>query len=80
MASNQSTDKSLMNQISEFSLILCTLCVRAGVLDPIVLTVMTLAAVLSIIVSSIGHIFVEDLYAKAKTGICSRCIGCIDAH
>ncbi len=69
-----------MNQISEFSLILCTLCVRAGVLDPIVLTVMTLAAVLSIIVSSIGHIFVEDLYAKAKTGICSRCIGCIDAH
>ena len=69
-----------MNQISEFSLILCTLCVRSGVLDPIVLTVMTLAAVLSIIVSSIGHIFVEQLYAKAKAGLCSRCMACIDAH
>ena len=52
----------LMNQISEFSLILCTLAVRAGVLDPIVLTTMTVAAIVSIVLSSIGHIFVDDLY------------------
>ena len=70
----------LMNQISEFSLILCTISVRSGVLDPIVLTVMTLAAVLSIIVSSIGHIFAEQMYTKAKAGVCFRCLKSIDAH
>eukprot|EP00948_MAST-09A_sp_MAST-9A-sp1_P001563 g1563.t1 len=56
----------LMNQISEFSLILCTLCVRAGVLDRAVLTVLTVAAVSSIIVSSIGHIFIDELYAQVQ--------------
>lgn len=37
----------LMNQISEFSLILCTLTVRAGVFENVVLTTMTVAAVVS---------------------------------
>ena len=64
----------LMNQISEFSLILCTLSVRAGVLEPAVLTVMTIAAVASIIVSSIGHIFIDEIYEKAKRWWCLRCL------
>jgi len=64
----------LMNQISEFSLILCTLCVRAGVLEPVVLTVMTLAAVVSIVFSSIGHVFIDDIYGKVQRWGCFRCI------
>ena len=64
----------LMNQISEFSLILCTLCVRAQVFEPIVLTVMTVAAVVSIIFSSIGHIFIDDIYQKMQRCWCLRCI------
>ena len=67
----------LMNQISEFSLILCTLCVRAGVLDKAVLTVMTVAAVFSIVISSIGHIFIERMYASVQR---SWCLKCIDYH
>lgn len=64
----------LMNQISEFSLILCTLCVRAGVLDQAVLTVMTVAAVFSIVISSIGHIFIEKMYARVQRMWCLRYI------
>ena len=64
----------LMNQISEFSLILCTLCVRAGVLQPIVLTVMTIAAVVSIVISSIGHIFIDNIYEKINRWWCLRCV------
>ena len=67
----------LMNQISEFSLILCTLCVRAEVLEPIVLTVVTIAAVVSIVVSSIGHTFCDDIYQKIQR---RPCLLCIDAH
>jgi len=67
----------LMNQISEFSLILCTLCVRAGVFEPIVLTVMTVAAVVSIIISSIGHTFIDVIYQKIQR---RRCMLCIDAR
>jgi Kef-type K+ transport system membrane component KefB len=72
----------LMNQISEFSLILCTLSVRAGVLSPIVLTTLTLAAIISIVISGIGHIFVEPLYEIVKKGrySCSCCFKCIDDH
>ena len=70
----------LMNQISEFSLILCTLSVRAGVLSPIVLTTMTVAAIVSIILSSIGHIFVDNMYEVARRGLCSRCFQVIDEH
>ena len=68
----------LMNQISEFSLILCTLSVRAGVLSPIVLTTMTVAAIVSIVVSSTGHIFIDQLYEQARRGFCSSCFACID--
>lgn len=64
----------LMNQISEFSLILCTLCVKAKVFEPIVLTVMTVAAVVSIIFSSIGHIFVDVIYQKVQRWWCFRYI------
>ena len=39
----------LMNQISEFSLILCTLAVRANVFDNVVLTTMTVAAVVRVL-------------------------------
>jgi len=67
----------LMNQISEFSLILCTLSVRAEVLEPIVLTVMTVAAVVSIVVSSIGHTFCDEIYQKIQR---RPCLLRIDAH
>jgi len=62
----------LMNQISEFSLILCTLCVRAGVFEPVVLTVMTVAAVVSIVISSIGHSNIDILYEKGQRCCCLR--------
>lgn len=64
----------LMNQISEFSLILCTLCVRAEVFEPIVLTVMTVAAVLSIVVSSMGHAFVDQIYDRMRRWPCLVCV------
>merc|ERR1712129_611668 len=67
----------LMNQISEFSLILCTLCVRAGVFEPFVLTVMTVAAVISIICSSMGHTYIDVIYRKVQRW---KCFLCIDAH
>ena len=67
----------LMNQISEFSLILCTLCVRAGVFEPFVLTVMTVAAVISIICSSIGHTNIDAIYRKMQRW---NCLLCIDAR
>ncbi len=53
---------TLMSQISEFSLILCSLCVRANVFDEEVLTVFTVAAVISIVVSSLGHQQVDWLW------------------
>jgi Kef-type K+ transport system membrane component KefB len=56
----------IMAQVSEFSLILCTISVRAGVFENRVLTTLTVAAVTSIIISSIGHIFVDQLYAKVS--------------
>mmetsp|Transcript_36878 Transcript_36878/g.79639 ORF Transcript_36878/g.79639 Transcript_36878/m.79639 type:complete len:1203 (-) Transcript_36878:573-4181(-) len=64
----------LMNQISEFSLILCTLCVRAKVFEPVVLTVMTVAAVVSIIVSSMGHAYIDAIYRRAQRWTCLRCL------
>ncbi|KAL9187603.1 hypothetical protein ACHAXT_005981 [Thalassiosira profunda] len=64
----------LMNQISEFSLILCTLCVRAYVFDKVVLTVLTVAAVVSIIVSSVGHAYIDAIYNKVQRWSCLRCI------
>eukprot|EP00581_Thalassiosira_minuscula_P014508 CAMPEP_0183711958 /NCGR_PEP_ID=MMETSP0737-20130205/7271_1 /TAXON_ID=385413 /ORGANISM="Thalassiosira miniscula, Strain CCMP1093" /LENGTH=1045 /DNA_ID=CAMNT_0025940531 /DNA_START=202 /DNA_END=3342 /DNA_ORIENTATION=+ len=62
----------LMNQISEFSLILCTLCVRAYVFEPVVLTVMTVAAVVSIIVSSMGHAHMDATYRRMQRWACLR--------
>lgn len=64
----------LMNQISEFSLILCTLCVRAKVFEPVVLTVMTVAAVVSIIISSMGHAYIDAIYVKAQRWACLKCL------
>lgn len=67
----------LMNQISEFSLILCTLTVRAGVFDNVVLTTMTVAAVVSIIISSIGMGQIDWFWAKLQRLACLRCL---DSH
>eukprot|EP00584_Thalassiosira_punctigera_P009361 CAMPEP_0172539054 /NCGR_PEP_ID=MMETSP1067-20121228/10331_1 /TAXON_ID=265564 ORGANISM="Thalassiosira punctigera, Strain Tpunct2005C2" /NCGR_SAMPLE_ID=MMETSP1067 /ASSEMBLY_ACC=CAM_ASM_000444 /LENGTH=1059 /DNA_ID=CAMNT_0013324677 /DNA_START=41 /DNA_END=3220 /DNA_ORIENTATION=- len=64
----------LMNQISEFSLILCTLCVRAYVFEPVVLTVMTVAAVVSIIVSSMGHAHIDAIYLRMQRMACLKCL------
>lgn len=67
----------LMNQISEFSLILCTLTVRAGVFDNVVLTTMTVAAVVSIIISSIGMGQIDWFWVKLQRLACLRCL---DSH
>ena len=53
---------TLMSQISEFSLILCSLCKQANVFEDQVLTVFTVAAIISIVVSSIGHQQVDPLW------------------
>lgn len=67
----------LMNQISEFSLILCTLAVRANVFNNVVLTTMTVAAVVSIIISSIGMGQIDKLWGTMQRWFCLRCL---DAH
>lgn len=52
-----------INQISEFSLILTTLCVQAGVFPRSQLLLMTLATLVTIFLSSYGQQFLETLYA-----------------
>ena len=55
-----------INQISEFSLILATLCVQAKVFDQEIFTIITLATVATIFLSSFGHQFIEQIYAMLR--------------
>jgi len=63
----------IINQISEFSLILATLCLGAGIFDSRIFTVITLSCIVTIILSSGGHRFIEKLY-----GIISKSLKFMD--
>jgi len=56
----------MLNQISEFSLILATLCLGAGVFDNRTFTIITFASIVSVLLSSIGTSFLDKLYSKMK--------------
>ena len=55
----------IINQISEFSLILATLCKAGGVFDDTQFMVITLACVVSIVFSTAGHRYLPQLFSKA---------------
>jgi len=54
----------IVNQISEFSLILASLCVEQGVFCQAVLTILAIGCVLTIIVSGIGHELLEPMWMR----------------
>ncbi len=55
----------IINQISEFSLILATLCLQAGVFEQDHFMIITLACVVSIVLSTAGHQVLQPLYSAA---------------
>lgn len=65
----------VINQISEFSLILATLCVGAGVFDKDTFLVVALAAVGTILLSGLGHQVIDRMYLSLR-----RPLHFIDAH
>jgi len=65
-----------VNQISEFSLILASLCVERGIFCKDVLTILTLACVITIIFSGIGHGQLENGWEKFG----KRCLSCLDSR
>ena len=56
----------IINQISEFSLILATLCLQAAVFDDRIFLTITLATIMTIFISNIGHQFIEKIYTLLK--------------
>ncbi|MFC1531310.1 cation:proton antiporter [Gemmatimonadota bacterium] len=54
---------AIINQISEFSLILATLCHQAGIFDDDAFLVVSLGMLAALIISGAGHQFLEPLYA-----------------
>lgn len=52
----------IINQISEFSLILATLCLRANIFSEELFMIVTLSAVFTFFVSCFGHEFLSKLY------------------
>jgi Kef-type K+ transport system membrane component KefB len=62
-----------INQISEFSLILATMCKAAGLFDENVFLLVTLSALATIILSSFGHQFTGQIY-----GLCGKFLGFLD--
>ena len=68
----------IINQISEFSLILATLAKQAGVFSSELYVTIALACVVSIFLSSLGHRRLEELYRRASSllkPLDERCIG-----
>ena len=57
----------MLNQISEFSLIMATLSLQAGVFEKSTFTIITFASIVSILISSMGHSFIDKLYELFKT-------------
>jgi len=58
---------TIINQISEFSLILATLCLQAAVFDERIFLAITLATIMTIFISNIGHQSIEKIYAILKS-------------
>lgn len=56
----------MMNQISEFSLILATLSLQAGIFSQSLFTIVVFSSILSILFSSMGHSIIENLYSRFK--------------
>jgi len=57
---------AIINQISEFSLILATLCLQAAVFDDRIFLAITLATIMTIFISNFGHQFIDKIYAVLK--------------
>jgi len=53
---------AIINQISEFSLILATLCLQAGIFSKRSFMIITLSCVGTILISSLGHQFLQALF------------------
>lgn len=66
---------TVINQISEFSLILATLCLQAGIFNEETFLIITLATLVTLFFSSMGHQFIEGLYLFFK-----RPISVLDKH
>jgi len=64
-----------INQISEFSLILATLCLQAEIFNQRTFLLITLATVITMILSSFGHQFIEKMYVFFK-----RPLSFLDEH
>ena len=60
---------TIINQISEFSLILATLCLQAAVFDERIFLAITLATIMTILISNIGHQSIEKIYAVLKSSL-----------
>ena len=60
---------AIINQISEFSLILATLCLQAGVFDDRIFLAITLATIATIFFSGLGHQMVSRLYDMMHTSL-----------
>ncbi len=56
----------IINQISEFSLILATLCFEAGIFDKSMFALITLTCLATFVLSSLGHEYMEALYRLAR--------------
>ncbi|MCZ6557222.1 MAG: cation:proton antiporter [SAR324 cluster bacterium] len=55
-----------INQISEFSLILATLCFQAGVFDESMFTLITLTCLATFMLSSLGHQYMSQCYEATR--------------
>ena len=64
-----------INQISEFSLILATLCVQSGVFTQETFLLVTLATITTMCLSCCGHEFMDNLY-----GLVSRPLSFLDSR
>jgi hypothetical protein len=65
----------IINQISEFSLILATLCFEAGIFDKTMFALITLTCLATFVLSSLGHQYMEAFYRLAR-----RPLRFIDRH
>ena len=55
-----------INQISEFSLILATLCLQGGIFDETLFTLITLTCLATFFLSSLGHQYLEQFYRLSR--------------
>lgn len=56
----------IINQISEFSLILATLCYQAGIFDETMFALITLTCLATFFLSSLGHQYLEQFYRISR--------------